>query len=116
MPTVLVTGASRGIGRETALRLARAGWQIYAGVRKPEDGEALKRDAPVGRVHPLAPDGADDTRVASLGEPLPAELDAVVNNAGIVVTGPVEALTPADLRHQLDVNVVGQVAVTQAVL
>jgi NAD(P)-dependent dehydrogenase (short-subunit alcohol dehydrogenase family) len=116
MPTVLVTGASRGIGRETALRLARAGWQIYAGVREPGDGEALKRDAPAGRIQPLVLDVTDDAQVAALAGTLPAELDAVVNNAGIVVPGPVEALTPTGLRRQLDVNVVGQVAVTQAVL
>src|SRR4051794_37034713 len=116
MPTVLVTGASRGIGRETALRLARAGWEVHAGIRRPEDGEALKRDAPAGRVHPVMLDVTDAAQVAALAGALPARLDGVVNNAGVVVPGPVEALDPAELRRQLDINVVGQVAVTQAVL
>src|SRR3954468_15113285 len=116
MPSVLVTGASRGIGRETALRLARAGWEIHAGIRRPEDGEALKRDAPAGRIRSVPLDVTDEAQVGALADTLPARLDGVVNNAGVVVPGPVEALDPAELRRQFDINVVGQVAVTQAVL
>ncbi|MGE5695225.1 MAG: SDR family NAD(P)-dependent oxidoreductase [Candidatus Sericytochromatia bacterium] len=54
--------------------------------------------------------------IASLGNSLPERLDAVVNNAGIAVAGPVEAITADDLRRQLEVNVIGQIGVTQAVL
>jgi NAD(P)-dependent dehydrogenase (short-subunit alcohol dehydrogenase family) len=109
VPTVLVTGAGRGIGRATALRLAGSGWDVYAGVRRVEDAEGL-----AARAVPL--DVTDAEQVAALDGLLPARLDAVVNNAGVVVGGPVEAVPPEELRRQLDVNVVGQAAVTQAVL
>jgi len=113
MGTVLVTGASRGIGRATTLRLAADGWEVVAGVRRPEDGEALVEEAR-GRVRPVRLDVTDAGDVAVLGELGP--LDAVVNNAGITVFGPLEGLAVDDVRRQLEVNVVGQVAVTQAVL
>ncbi len=61
-------------------------------------------------------DIADADQVAALDDALPATLDAVVNNAGVVVGGPIEGIALADLRRQLEINVVGQVAVTQAVL
>ena len=112
MPAVLVTGAARGIGRATASRLAAAGWDVLAGVRSEADGEALRSD----RITPVVLDITDDAQVAALPGALPERLDAVVNNAGIVVNGPVEAVPLGELRHQLEVNVVGQVAVTQAVL
>ena len=115
MPSVLVTGAARGIGRATALRLAEHGWQVFAGVRRAEDGEQLAQAAP-GPISSLLLDVTDEDQVSSLPERLPAVLDAVVNNAGIVVGGPVEAVPLDELRRQLEVNVVGQVAVTQAVL
>ena len=108
MPSVLVTGASRGIGRATAEHLAARGWSVFAGVRDPGD-------AP-GATTPVVLDVTDAAQVAALDAALPTELDAVVNNAGIVVGGPMEAVALDDLRRQLDVNVVGQVAVTQAVL
>src|SRR5256714_2689522 len=112
MPSVLVTGAARGIGHATALRLAGAGWDVFAGVRSDADAEALRAD----RITPLLLDITSSERVAELGGALPDRLDAVVNNAGIVVNGPVEAVQVDELRRQLEVNVVGQVAVTQAVL
>ena len=115
MPSVLVTGTARGIGRATARRLASAGWDVVAGVRRLEDGESLKAEAG-GRITPVALDVTDADQVAALDDALPAALDAVVNNAGIVVGGPVEGVPLDDLRRQLEVNVVGQVAVTQAVL
>jgi NAD(P)-dependent dehydrogenase (short-subunit alcohol dehydrogenase family) len=104
MPTVLVTGASTGIGRATALALART-HSVLAGVRRLED-------APPG-VTPVLLDVTDAEQVAALRE-LP-RLDALVNNAGIAVTGPLEYLPLDELRRQLEVNAVGQIAVTQAV-
>ncbi|NDK90345.1 SDR family NAD(P)-dependent oxidoreductase [Gordonia desulfuricans] len=108
MSTVLITGASRGIGRAISTHLVEQGWTVYAGVRDVAD-------APPGTT-PVELDVTDATQIARLAERLPASLDAVVNNAGIVVAGPVESLTPESLRRQLEVNVVAQVAITTAVL
>jgi NAD(P)-dependent dehydrogenase (short-subunit alcohol dehydrogenase family) len=105
MPTVLVTGAGRGIGRATATRLANAGWDVIAGVRAPEHGEALVA-AGAGRIAPLLLDVTDEAHVSALDAALPARLDAVVNNAGVAMSAPVEALSLNDLRRQLEVNVV----------
>src|ERR1700733_4114802 len=115
MPRVLVTGAARGIGRATALRLAASGWDVIAGVRRDEDGEALVQEAPQ-RITAVVLDITDDERVTAVAQSLPPDLDAVVNNAGIVVGGPVEAVPLQELRRQLEGNVVGQASVTQAVL
>lgn len=115
MPRVLVTGAARGIGRATALRLAAAGWDVVAGVRQPADGEALEQVGG-GRITTATLDIAEPDQVAALDGHIPDGLDALVNNAGIVVGGPIEAVPPAELRRQLEVNIVGQAAVTQAVL
>ncbi len=90
MSTVLVTGAARGIGRATALRLADGGWDVIAGVRGADDGETLAQERP-GRITPLILDITDDSHVAALDSALPARLDAVVNNAGVVVGGPYNA-------------------------
>jgi NAD(P)-dependent dehydrogenase (short-subunit alcohol dehydrogenase family) len=115
MPSVLITGASRGIGRATVERLTHAGWDVVAGVRREADGSALT-DEFGHRVQPVLLDLTCDEHVQALSARLPESLDAVVNNAGIVVGGPIEALSLDELRHQLEVNVVGQVAVTQVVL
>jgi len=112
MPSVLVTGATRGIGRATVKRLAAAGWDVYAGVRSEAAGEELRGE----RVTPVVVDVTDDAQVAALPAAAPERLDALVNNAGIVVGGPVEAVPIAELRRQLEVNLVGQIAVTQALL
>jgi NAD(P)-dependent dehydrogenase (short-subunit alcohol dehydrogenase family) len=126
MPTVLITGASTGIGQATALRLARAGWTVLAGVRAVEDGERLAGEAPDGRIQPLRLDVTDleQIRLAAAhvselggqGEGSPGRLDALVNNAGIGFGGPLELIHPDDLRKQFDVNVLGQISVTQALL
>ncbi|WP_431234598.1 SDR family oxidoreductase [Mycolicibacterium psychrotolerans] len=113
MPTVLVTGAARGIGKSIVNHLAAAGWDVIGGVRSAADADALST---LPRVRAVTLDVTDEAQVAALPAALPARLDAVVNNAGIAVSGPLEGLTPAEIRRQLEVNVVGQLAVTQAVL
>jgi NAD(P)-dependent dehydrogenase (short-subunit alcohol dehydrogenase family) len=115
MPSVLVTGATRGIGRATTQRLAAAGWEVIAGVRSEADGDELLKSNP-GPARTVPLDITDAGQIAALDYALPERLDAVVNNAGVVVGGPIEAVPPDELRRQLEVNVVGQAAVTQAVL
>jgi NAD(P)-dependent dehydrogenase (short-subunit alcohol dehydrogenase family) len=112
--SVLVTGASRGIGRAVALRLADLGWEVYAGVRRLQDADGLGADG--SRLSALLLDVTDEQQIAALDDALPQDLDAVINNAGIVVDGPIEAIPAGELRRQLEVNVVAQIAVTQAVL
>jgi NAD(P)-dependent dehydrogenase (short-subunit alcohol dehydrogenase family) len=114
--SVLITGAGRGIGRGVALRMASRGWDVHAGVRRPEDGESLAAQAAAGTIVPVVLDITDEDAIAALDGALPARLDAVVNNAGFVVDGPIEGLSLQALRQQFEVNVIGQVAVTQAVL
>lgn len=117
---VVVTGASTGIGRACALRLDRLGFQVFAGVRKDADGKALKKKAK-GNLTPLRLDVTDDAAITAAAETVEKAVGAegllgLVNNAGIAVPGPIEFLPLKDLRTQLDVNVIGQVAVTQAFL
>ncbi len=117
MPSVLITGASTGIGRATALRLAGKGWTVLAGVRDRAAAEKLVADAPPGSVTALTLDVTDPAQIAAAVAQLPAGgLDALVNNAGIGIGGPLELISPEDLRRQFDVNVFAQVAVTQAML
>lgn len=113
MPSVLVTGASRGIGLAITRHMSDRGWDVYATARSAADLRDLDR---LPRVHPIQLDIADRSAVAGLPEHLPPTLDGVVNNAGIIVQGPVEGTSLDDLSRQLDVNVTSQIAVTQAVL
>jgi NAD(P)-dependent dehydrogenase (short-subunit alcohol dehydrogenase family) len=118
--SVLVTGASTGIGRACMDRLAAGGWHVYASVRKQADAQAIA-EAHGPAVTPLLFDLTDLAAIQAAGARVVAEcgasgLQGVVNNAGIAVAGPLEFLPPAELRHQLEVNVVGQVAVAQWVL
>jgi NAD(P)-dependent dehydrogenase (short-subunit alcohol dehydrogenase family) len=113
--TVVITGASTGIGRATALRLARAGFDVLAGVRREEDGADLR--AQDGRIEPVLVDVTDAGQIATLAARVGAlPLAGLVNNAGIAVAGPLEGV-PIDLvRRQYEVNVFGLLAVTQALL
>ena len=115
MPSVLVTGAARGIGRSIVEHLAAGGWDVIAGVRTAEDAAAVTKADPQ-RISSVILDVTDAGHIAALSESLPEHLDAIVNNAGIAVGGPIETVDPDDWRKQLDVNVIGQLAVTQAVL
>ena len=117
---VLVTGASSGIGRATALRLAADGWHVYAGVRNPADGDKLTRSA-TGELTPLILDVTDAGHIAAataaVASHVPTSgLDGLVDNAGIGLAAPME-LVPLDaFRRQLEINVTGQLAVTQEFL
>jgi NAD(P)-dependent dehydrogenase (short-subunit alcohol dehydrogenase family) len=115
---VLITGASTGIGEATALRLQKAGFRVFAGVRKAADGERLAAQG-VTVVHPL--DVTNPEHIAAAAETVERELAGaplrgIVNNAGIGIGGPLEALDLDDFRRTLEVNTTGQLAVTKALL
>ena len=107
IPSVLVTGASTGIGEATALRLRELGWTVYASVRRA--GEA-----PAGTTE-LVFDVTDPAAIGNAAAQV-EELDALVDNAGIAIAAPLEFLAPEELTRQLDVNVVGQLRVIQTFL
>lgn len=117
---IFITGASTGIGRACALDLDRRGFAVFATYRRSEDRDALVT-ASSDTLVPLYLDVRDPESIASAvatirdgaGE---AGLYGLVNNAGIVRPGPLEAIDLDDLRLQLEVNVTGQLAVTQACL
>jgi NAD(P)-dependent dehydrogenase (short-subunit alcohol dehydrogenase family) len=114
----LVTGTSTGIGRAAALRLARSGWRVFAGVRRPEDGERLAAEAG-GGVTPLSLEVTDETSIeraaaqieAATGE---AGLSGLVNNAGVAVNGALEYLPTEELRRQFEVNVFAPMSLCRA--
>ncbi len=119
-PTVLITGASTGIGQACALDLAKLGFTVFAAVRKPADAEALRK-ASADRIEPVLMDVTDYASIERAAGQLTQRLegrglDGLVNNAGISVAGPLECLPMADFDQQMRVNVSGQVAVTQAFL
>lgn len=118
---VVITGCSSGIGRATALRLAGNGYRVFAGVRSPRDAEELSARAGEGELIPLTLDVTEADQIAGAAERVSDTcagegLLGLVNNAGIPVPGPLEALPIDDFREQLEVNLVGQLAVTQAFL
>ncbi len=110
---MVITGASTGIGAACATHLRGLGFRIFGGVRKPEDAERLRSAG----AEPLTIDVTDADSIRSAASQLgDAPLAGLVNNAGVAVAGPVEFVPIEELRHQLEVNVIGQVAVTQAFL
>ncbi len=120
MRSVLITGTSSGIGEATALRLDRAGMQVFAGVRTPADGKALAAKAG-GLLHPVQCDITDDGSVRAAAEEIAdvvgdRGLWGLVNNAGAGYPGPMETIPIEDLQAQLEVNLVGHIRVTQALL
>jgi NAD(P)-dependent dehydrogenase (short-subunit alcohol dehydrogenase family) len=116
--SVLITGASTGIGRATALHLDQRGWNVYAGVRKESDGEVLRKDAS-DRLRTLHLDVTDQDSIEAAISAIReggSGLDALVNNAGISVNGPLEFIQLSEMRRMFDVNFFGLVAMTQAAL
>lgn len=118
--SVVITGASSGIGRATALALAARGFRVFAGVRKERDGESLRAES-AGRIVPLPLEVTDRDSVARAARAVSAEvgdrgLDGLVNNAGIATPAPIEYVSPEVLRRQFEVNVFGPISVVQAFL
>jgi NAD(P)-dependent dehydrogenase (short-subunit alcohol dehydrogenase family) len=119
MSCILVTGASSGIGAATALRLDADGHEVFAGVVDEADTAGLAAASKRLRVVVLDVTSAAsiDAAVAEVSDHLAGRgLDGLVNNAGVGFPGPLEVLALDDLRRQLEVNVIGQVATTQAML
>ena len=115
---VVVTGASTGIGRATALLLDARGYRVFAGVRKDADARELSKDGS-DRLTPVMLDVTDAEQIESarerVGEAVADQgLAGLVNNAGVGGGGPVEFMELDELRGTLEINLIGQVAVTQA--
>lgn len=114
---IVISGASSGIGAATARELASRGFHVLAGVRRTEDADALQAD----RIEPVLLDITVGDHITALAariadDPYRRNLRAVINNAGIEINAPLEVL-PLDIwRHQFEVNLFGQVAMTQALL
>jgi len=117
--SVVVTGASSGIGKATALHLDGLGFRVFAGVRRDEDGAAISKQASE-RLTPIRLDVTDEASIAGAVEIVDREtsgrLDGLVNNAGLSVNGPLELVPVDDVRRLMDVNVIGLMAVTRAFL
>jgi NAD(P)-dependent dehydrogenase (short-subunit alcohol dehydrogenase family) len=116
---VVITGASTGIGRACALRLEKMGMHVFAGVRKAADGDALAQGRP--RIIPVIIDVTNQATIDAAKATVEAAADGrgiegLVNNAGIGVGGPLEFVPIDEMRRQFEVNVFGQLAVTQAFL
>lgn len=114
--TVLITGASTGIGRATAERFHREGWNVAATMRSPQDGTELSQ---LPNVHVTRLDVTDQetitTAVAEVSERF-GSIDALINNAGFGAYGPLEITSTETIRRQFDTNVIGLLEVTQAVI
>lgn len=112
--TILITGTSSGIGRETAIRLAKDGYRVFAGVRRKVDKQELEKlNSNITGVY------LDITNPASIDKAFwfvlknTDKIDVLINNAGVVVAGPIELIDIKKLKEQFDVNTFGAVAVTQ---
>ena len=117
---VLVTGCATGIGEATALRLAAAGFDVFAGVRRDEDGDRLAQRAATN-LQPVILDVMEADSIAAARAQMedavgPQGLAGLVNNAGGAVAGPLEFIALDDLRWQLELNTIAQVGVSQAFL
>jgi len=117
---VVVTGGSTGIGRATALFLDRKGYRVFAGVRKEDDAKALS-EAGSDRLAPITIDVTEERSISAAEQEVQRAvgkdgLVGVINNAGVGGGGPIEVTPIDDFRDALEVNLIGQVAVTQAFL
>jgi len=110
--SVLITGCSTGIGRATALRLAKAGWTVYATARKPETLAELESAGCRAMALDVTDEASMEAAVAQVERPL----GALVNNAGYSLSGALETLPLDEVRRQFETNVFGLLRLTQLVL
>ncbi len=116
--TVVITGASSGIGRSSVLQMSQSGWRVFATVRKPADQDSLRKEGGAD-VIPVLMDIEDESSISVAAQEIETQLsgrglDGLVNVAGIGVVRPLEYVSLKDLRQIFEVNVFGQMAVTQA--
>jgi len=120
--SVVVTGASSGLGRATAIHLAELGYRVFACVRSDLNGTELVRRSPLAGEHiPVRLDVTDTASIAQAGEVIERRcadtgLWAVVNNAGVAISAPLECVPMDVMRMQLETNVLGALAVSQRFL
>lgn len=118
--SILITGASSGIGKATAMRLAQHGWRVFAAVRKEEDVRKLEAESK-GALEGILLDVTNGESVAAAAQDVEKRLDgrgldALFNNAGIGATAPVEYMPVEKVREIFEVNLFGQIGVIQAFL
>lgn len=115
MPTILITGASSGIGKATALRFQSEGWNVIATMRDPATSELADLDnVLVTRLD--VTDAGSISAAVSEGIDRFGGIDVLLNNAGYGAYGPLEAFSTDRIRRQFDTNVIGLLEVTKAVL
>jgi NAD(P)-dependent dehydrogenase (short-subunit alcohol dehydrogenase family) len=115
---VFITGSSTGIGEACALKLHQLGYEVFAGVRKAEDGQALRQKTSE-RLHPVMVDITNAEQVKAAAETVrqglgDRPLAGLINNAGISVGGPLEFVPIDRFRRQLEVNLIGHISVCQS--
>lgn len=117
---VFISGSSSGIGEACAVGLDKHGYDVFAGVRNAEDGDALRRKTSQ-RLQPVLVDIADENQIKAAGETVRQALGdrplaGLINNAGIFVGGPLEFVRIDRLRHQMEINLIGHIAMSQTFL
>ncbi len=113
--SIVVTGASTGIGLAIAERFLREGWRVFGSVRKPQDAERLRAAGMFPLVFDVTDGAAIDRAAAQVAEVLgDRTLQGLVNNAGVAIGGPLLSLPMDQLRLQFEINLMGPARVTQA--
>ncbi len=121
-PVVLITGCSSGFGLAAARRFAEAGYRVYASMRRSDQGDALRAEAASRGWKLFTPaldvtsDESVDAAVSAILAETGQRVDVLVNNAGYYLFGPIEETSPAELRAQLETNVIGVLRVTRKVV
>ncbi len=115
--SVLITGASTGIGEACAHYFAERGWRVFAGVRQRADARRLESESITPVILDVTKPQHIETAITQITDAVgEGGLHGLINNAGVAVAGPFEFLPIDELRRQMEINFIAQVAVTQAAL